>query len=191
MKSPMLVIFLFFTVVVTQAQIPLGFKAGININNIYVRPESGGEFDGPVTSFQAGIFTKIKIVNKLSVIPELQFIQKQAGSSASRYKLSYIELPILVSYRPVNFLAIEAGVSVGLIVHTNLVVDAFDQTDGGLLGGLQFYLTRKLSLSGRYYYGLLPIDKVVFTAGPTGPIFPNTFKFYNQNLQFSLHYYLK
>lgn len=192
MKTLLVTSIIFLFTLVVNAQIPLGFKAGINVNNIYEEHNGKRAPAEAALSFQAGLFTKIKIIEKLSCVPEVMYIQKQAsftGSDDDRIKLSYMEIPILISYKPVNFMAIEAGPSVGFNVGSNTTHKAFQKTDGGILGGVQFYFTKKLSFSSRYYYGLTLIDKVTFVNGPN--TVTAVYKYFNQNLQFSLHYYLK
>jgi hypothetical protein len=49
--------------------------------------------------------------------------------------------------------------------------DEFEKIDGGILGGLQFYLTPQLSLSGRYYHGLLSVYENAYGILPTGKIY--------------------
>jgi hypothetical protein len=97
----------------SSAQIPIGFKAGINLNQIVHRnipPSIGEERRSYVTSFHVGAFTKIKLTDKFNLIPELQFIQKEAFvNSFSKIKLSYIEIPVASSYSPIRWLSIESG----------------------------------------------------------------------------------
>lgn len=57
----------FFVVIVASAQIPVGFKAGINTNRIAVRDTSYPDTDNSNAelSFHLGVFTKLKLSSKL------------------------------------------------------------------------------------------------------------------------------
>ena len=173
------------------AQIPIGFKAGVNLNQIIHRdmPSNiGEERKSYVTSYHVGIFTRLKLSEKFTFTPELQFVEK--GGELNSYnglkiKLHYIELPLLVSYSPVKWLSIEGGGSIGLNIGNDGYNDKlYRSTDIGALGGLRFNLTKKLSLLSRYYYGVAPIEKFTLSFG-------DELKAYNENLFFSLSYYLK
>jgi hypothetical protein len=182
-----------FVVFSNHAQIPLGFKAGINSNKIASRnvPFDYSYSLKSAISFHVGVFTKLKLSNKLNFIPELQFIQKSGKSHNSDFttKLSYLELPLLISYQPLAWLSIEAGPSIGFNVghNTNLLTS----TDAGGIGGFRFNLTSKWSIITHYYYGMSPIGKIHFTSDPSSPIVYEDAKIYNQTIQFSLAYYLK
>jgi hypothetical protein len=193
MKKTVLFLYLMFVIVIAHAQIPLGFKAGVNINTTVIRNSFGSIDDGfdPGVSFHLGVFSKLKLSEKFSFIPELQFIQKQSRYSTGNMRLNYIELPLLISYQPIQWLHIEAGPSLGLNVGSNLYADVYESPDGGINGGLRFNLTPKWSVLGRYYHGVTPIEKIQFTNGPAGTPPAAMAKFYNQTLQFSAAYYLK
>ncbi len=184
---------LFFVVLTNYGQIPLGFKAGINSNKITSRdvPFDYSYSLKSAISFQVGIFTKLKLSNKFNFIPELQFIQKCGKSQNSDFttKLSYLEFPLLISYQPLAWLSIEAGPSIGFNVghNTNLLTS----TDVGGIGGFRFNLTSKWSIITHYYYGMSPIGKINFNDDPSSPIVYEDVKIYNQNIQFSVAYYLK
>ncbi|HEY9049650.1 MAG TPA: porin family protein [Ohtaekwangia sp.] len=171
----------------SYAQIPLGFKAGVNVNTIGIRHKQNEAlgFDS-YTSFHVGVFTKLKFSNKFTFIPELQFIEKGAGGGV---KLGYIEAPLVLSYQPIALLNIEAGPSIGVNVSNNTILD-YNKTDFGAIGGLRFNLTPKWSLLGRYYYGISNLDKVYFNAGPNG-VAQGWTALYNRNFQFSVAYYLR
>lgn len=162
-------------------QIPLGFKVGVNINQMELRGAPSAlstEGFATKTSFHAGIFTKIELSPKFNLIPELQYIDKK-----SSYELRYIELPLLLSYSPLSWVSIEAGGSFGFNVHRSVGIFAFDDPDGGVLGGLRFSY-RQWSLLARYYYGLTSIEDIYLSIGPGMTT-------HNKNTQFSIAYCLK
>jgi hypothetical protein len=137
MKRIFLLFFSMLVAVIVHAQIPLGFKAGVNTNTIVVR-NAVDEYDDDSeigVAFHLGVFTKLKLPGKFNLIPELQFIQKQSKYSSGNFRLSYIELPFLISYQTFQRLSIEPGPSIGLNIASNLYVDSFKKADGGIVGG--------------------------------------------------------
>lgn len=93
-----------------------GLKVGGNYSNIY---DSKGEtFDAEgKNGFAGGAFLAIPIGKFLGIQPEILYSQKgykQTGSFlGSNYELTrrtdYLDIPLLVSIKPVNFLSIQAG----------------------------------------------------------------------------------
>ena len=179
------------TASICHCQIPMGFKGGINTNEMVLRSESANSSGGyeQGISFHISVFTKLKLSNKFSLIPELQLIQKQAKATDTKIKLTYIELPVVISYQPIRWLSVEGGPSIGYKIGDSTDRNYFESIDIGLTGGLRFNISSQFSVLGRYYYGLTPVGEIYFTnsAGGTAA----EFIFYNQGLQFSLSYYLK
>lgn len=184
-----------FGVILCVAQVPIGFKAGVNTNEIRLKQSSDDQdLDGydSKASFHVGIFTKLKLSNKIELIPEVQFIQKICSSDATvdnNIKLRYIDLPLMISYQPLTWLNIEAGPSFGFNVGDNMAVKLFNDPDIGANGGFRFNLTQKFSMLARYYHGLSPIGKMYFTNMNGVP--PAETKGYNQGVQMAVTYYLK
>jgi hypothetical protein len=179
------------------SQIPLGFKAGVNVSKIVMEdvPKGSVEEDySSVASFHVGIFSKLRLSNKFDFIPELQYIRKgyhyKSTYSEGDIRLDYIELPLLISYTPISLLAIEAGPSAGIKVKESTYIKLYESTDVGVVGGLRFNLTSKWSALARYYYGITSVNDIYFNSGPNqGPV--EKVSTYNRNLQFSIAYYLK
>ncbi|GAB2616789.1 porin family protein [Emticicia sediminis] len=100
----------------TRKKFQFGLKIGSNYSNIY---DSDGEnFDAEGKfGLAGGIFVAIPIGKFLGVQPEILFSQKgykQTGAFlGSTYELTrttdYIDIPLLLSIKPVNFLSIQLG----------------------------------------------------------------------------------
>lgn len=93
-----------------------GLKAGANYSNIY--DSQGDKFDAESKiGFAGGVFITIPIGKFLGIQPEVLFSQKgykQTGAFlGSNYELTrttnYIDIPLLLSIKPVNFLTIQVG----------------------------------------------------------------------------------
>jgi hypothetical protein len=99
-------------------------------------------------------------------------------------------LPLLISYKPISLLAIEAGPSFGVKIKESTYISLYESTDIGAVGGLRFNLTSKWSVVGRYYYGITSVKDIKYNSGPNqGPV--EKVSTYNRNFQFSIAYYLK
>lgn len=100
----------------TRKKFQFGLKIGSNYSNIY---DSDGEnFDAEGKfGLAGGLFIAIPIGKFLGVQPEILFSQKgykQTGAFlGSTYELTrttdYVDIPLLLSIKPVNFLTIQLG----------------------------------------------------------------------------------
>jgi hypothetical protein len=94
----------------------LGIKAGANYSNIYDSKGDAFSADSKL-GFAGGVFLAIPIGKFLGIQPEILYSQKgykQTGSFlGSTYDLTrttdYIDIPLLISIKPVNFLTIQVG----------------------------------------------------------------------------------
>jgi Outer membrane protein beta-barrel domain len=100
----------------SRKKFQIGLKAGSNYSNIYDSEGESFEAEGKF-GFSGGIFVAIPIGKFLGVQPEVMFSQKgykQIGAFlGSNYELTrttdYIDFPLLLSIKPVNFLTIQLG----------------------------------------------------------------------------------
>lgn len=181
------------------SQFHFGVKAGIGFSDIRWNSSLAADETTSLTAFHIGVFSKVKIFNKLSLIPELQYITKgystdgdpSVGVEAFKLKNNYVELPVLVNYQIIKWIDVEAGPSLGIRVGGNSKMAFNELVDFGVLGGLRFNVTQKLSIMGRYNYGLSAIEKVVFNTGPNPSSYSGTIKAYNNSIQLSVAYQIK
>jgi hypothetical protein len=155
-----------FVIISTCAysQVLIGFKIGMTANDIDFRSDSGTKpwYDyRMVTSYHVGAFTKIRLFEKVWLYPEIQYNKKYSSymewSAKYQIRLSYIEVPLLISYQPIKWLAVEAGGCAGLVVQNETLFKIFDKPDAGVIGGLRFNATKNFSIISRYYYGITSI----------------------------------
>lgn len=99
-----------------RGKVKFGLKGGINYSNNY--DSEGEEFvSESKVGFAGGIFLGIPIGKFLGIQPELLYSQKGYKETGqflgSTYELTrttdYIDVPLLVSIKPVKFLTIQAG----------------------------------------------------------------------------------
>ncbi len=149
--------------------IKIGPKIGANLQKI-----NGQSFsDGYQLGYYAGAFAEIKLGNKWQLQPELLFNETKfdqsnnfrdiyhnilSVDSVRKIKLSQISIPILLSYKIANILAIQAGPQFSINTDKNKTLvknagDAFTSGDVAAVAGVQVSIS-KLRISVRYAVGL-------------------------------------
>ena len=150
-----------------------GVKGGANLYKI-----NGRSFDEAFNySYNAGLFAEINFDKHWGIQPEVIWNQSQTHTTSdfnSIYhasagdiidvKLNYLSVPLLVSYRPVKFIAFQAGPQFGILLDRNQDLlhngqMAFKRGDISLLGGIQFNIGG-LKLGGRYAIGVTNINNL-------------------------------
>ena len=147
--------------VVVNAQIQLGVKAGVNIANF-----TGGDFKNvdksPLTSFHAGGILRWKfehIILQGEVLYSEQGAKLKDSTSEHDYKVSYINIPILLQYAFKGGFYVEAGPQVGFKVNENVPdnanIDKFAKSeDFSIALGLGFNKGKGFGIGGRYTVGV-------------------------------------
>src|SRR5687768_17190563 len=109
-KTLAFLVFLHLTFL-SVAQISFGVKGGTSLSNIVyknVPDEVSMEDTRSRISFHGGVYAEIQLAGKLSFIPELQFtgrgytINHSPPNRDTHVNLSYLELPLLLSYSPIK-----------------------------------------------------------------------------------------
>ncbi|HEV7331258.1 MAG TPA: porin family protein [Flavisolibacter sp.] len=173
---------------VSFAQFSIGIKGGANITKIDGRSFSD-EFK---YGYHLGGFATIGLGGKFAIQPEvlLNQVQSKTGTEFEdiyqpalggneNIKLNYLSIPLMVNYKLLPFLSLQAGPQFGILLDQNKDLlqngrDAFDKGDFSMLGGAQINLG-KLRFSGRYVVGLNNINDI-----------DNQDKWKNQGFQLSL-----
>jgi hypothetical protein len=157
--------------------------------------------------FLVGTFANTSISELLSFQMEMTFIQKGSNNPTMNdadhpnylkedISSSYIEIPLLLQYHQSNKLKIEGGVLAAYLIdgyYNDLngklpiyTVNPFIKYDFGLLLGIDYTFSNKLSLNTRLSNSILPIGAEDYNH-------PNTYNSsrkgkYNSVLSFTLHY---
>jgi hypothetical protein len=194
MRNVGIIVLTLLVLLVTEVDgqsVHFGVKAGANFSEI-----TGRSFDGGFQAgFTGGAYAELGIGGKWELQPELLYTQAKATTSNEFYyasdpqfqgipnrsvTLNYLNIPVLLSYKIIPILSIQAGPVFGILMNTsqNLMTNpnqnAFKSTDFLVAGGAQLNLS-KVKLGIRYSYGLSDISAVT----PT-----DTWK--NQNIQIYL-----
>ena len=170
-------------------QVRFGVKAGLNLATF------SGDAVGSDVKMKAGLhaggLVEIKFTDKLALQPELLFSMQGAeivdkgdngtgGTFKDEYKrnLTYLNVPILLKFYPVNSFFLEGGPQVGFLVDAKSknvftdtngtattivstesdVKDNYKSTDFSFNVGLGYDFTQNLFASARYNIGLSNIN---------------------------------
>jgi hypothetical protein len=152
----------------------LGIKGGANINKL-----SGQSFSDKFSyGYHLGGFAEIGLGNKWAIQPEVLFNQIKtdtssqfrdiytslSASNASKIKLSYLSIPILLDYKLSKFFTLQAGPQFGVLIDQNKNLldngkDAFKKGDFSMLGGVQLQVA-SFRIYGRYALGLSNLNDI-------------------------------
>ena len=172
-----------------MAQFHLGVKAGANLTKV-----DGKSFKQEFKyGYNLGGFAEIGLSKNFSFVPEVLFNQYSStldsnfkviytdfiGSNQSKVKLSYLSVPLLLDYKFLGPIHLQAGPQFGILMSQdkNLLQngkDAFKRGDFSLVAGAQVKLAQ-LRVTGRYIVGLNNINDI-----------DNQDKWKNQVIQLSL-----
>jgi hypothetical protein len=160
----------------TNAQVSYGIKAGPNLNDVrfYLKDSWHDQhrYWQTTLGLHAGFFLSVQLTERFSVRPEPEFIQKGFLVKAfppddqpkSRITFSYIQLPVLFSFKVIDKLYLEAGPAVGHRLSKSSSSDHFqfdyymtlfeEKFELSVLGGVRFAVTENVGLALRHNYGL-------------------------------------
>lgn len=175
MKKILLIAMAIFSISLVQAQgLKVGIKGGANLSDA-----SGQSFkNGFQYGYHGGIFVELMLSKKWGIQPEAmlsetnlrtasQFNQIYNGitlSSVSNIKLQYLNIPLLLNYRPVKIISLQAGPQFGILMNQTQSIstnagNAFKNGDLSMVAGAQLNLL-KFKVYGRYAVGLSNINDI-------------------------------
>jgi hypothetical protein len=153
-----------------NGQTTVGIKGGVNIADINTKDANDNSYK-PRVSFHAGVYAK-KMFNKyLAIQPEVLYAgegQRYIYNSAEHtWKLSYIQIPLMLQIYPIKELYIEAGPQVGLLLgakdkiagqdHQPDIKVSFATAQFSIATGIGFRIVDRVTVYGRYNFGLTDI----------------------------------
>lgn len=160
MSKYLLVAAMLFSTVVSAQKFQFGAKAGINISNF-----TGGDFEDvekkALVGFHGGVYLRFALAN-ISIQPEAMISTQGAKidsvSGSYDWKLTYINVPVMVQYRFTGGVYIEAGPQVGFKIDESIPNQTIDEFANGLdfsiAAGLGYRTKGGLGLGGRYTVGV-------------------------------------
>ena len=157
-----------------MAQFHLGFKAGANLTKV-----DGKTFEDQFRyGYNLGGFMEIGLGRKFSFNPEVLFNQYSStldsnfkaiyqnviASNQSKVKLNYLSIPLLLDYKLLGPIHLQAGPQFAVLMSHNKTLlengaDAFKDGDFSMVAGVQLKLAQ-LRITGRYLVGLNNINDI-------------------------------
>jgi hypothetical protein len=167
-----------------------GIKAGLNLaNQTY---SSSGYTTSPsfLPALHGGVYLTAMFTNHFGLQPELLYSGQGAKSGDEKFKLAYINIPVLLRYNVNSLLSFHAGPQVGFLMsakdkvssNSTDIKDQFKSSDVSVAAGIGIDLPIKLNFSFRFVKGLSDV------ASTDGILNGVTAK--NYALQFSVGYKL-
>jgi Outer membrane protein beta-barrel domain len=173
MKTKLLILAIFSILgnAAFSQKLSIGFKGGANINKL-----TGKSFSDQFSyGYHLGGFISVGVGNKFAIQPEVLFNQVNVDTSSNfstvykfnkvdKVQLKYLSIPILLNYKPIKFLTLQAGPQFGVLINkSNTLVengrDAFKGGDFSMLGGVQVNISH-LRIYGRYAVGLNNLNDI-------------------------------
>lgn len=179
-----------------------GIKGGFNMSNLYT---DDADDENILYGFNAGVYATLPISDFIAIQPEILFTTKGAeleynnaiASGTGKFKLNYIEVPLLVRVNITKNFNVHAGGYASYLVSSKVSGDGdfnfeedidpddLNKFDAGLSAGIGVDFN-PVSIGLRYNYGLTTIGKERTIAGTTYT-FPDA---KNSNLTVYLSYKL-
>jgi len=177
-----------------MAQFHIGAKAGANVIKV-----DGQSFKNQFRyGYHLGGFMEIKLSKKVEFQPEVLFNQYSTRldsnykniyenvfnpPAGNNIKLNYLSIPLILDYKLANFLRLQVGPQVGVLIDQNRSLlqnggYAFKRGDFSMLGGAELQLAG-FRVTGRYMVGLSNINDI-----------DNKEKWKNQGFQLSVGFAL-
>jgi hypothetical protein len=158
-----------------QAQFTIGIKGGANVGKV-----DGKSFKEQFRyGYHIGGFAEIGLGKKFMLQPEVLYNQYSTRldsnykaiyqniidpANATSIKLNYLSIPIILSYKFLGPISLQAGPQFGILIDQNKSFlkngeAAFKNGDFSMLAGAQVKLG-KLRVTGRYVIGLSNINDI-------------------------------
>lgn len=153
-----------------------GIKGGLTMSNLYI-DEPDLEEENSRYGFNVGFFSQMMIAETFGFQPEILFNTKGTSTSYSGifnqeidFNLNYIDVPVMLVYRPFEVMEIQAGPYIGFLLKSNVVYsgvlegsdeldrDNFNLFDYGAAAGVAFTFGG-VQLGARYNFGLQNVAK--------------------------------
>lgn len=189
MKKSIVIVLLLAGTATFAQHFDIGIKAGTNFSNFTGNSNVEGVKANTLVGFHAGVFLGLYLGDNFSIQPEALFSTQGAkinnGTTKDDYKLTYINVPVLLKFRFNGGFYLEAGPQIGFNVHSTVAGTSEDfakNTDLAIAGGLGYSSKIGLGIGARYVAGLSKVGN--FDASTTQP------DYRNGTIQISLFYTL-
>lgn len=165
MKKLLLIVAIFGSITTSAQTFQLGAKAGANISNY-----TGGDIkSNSMVGFHVGAFLNLGLGKNLSIQPEAiissQGAKLEQAGNEENFKVTYLNLPVMVKYRFDGGFYLEAGPQFGFKLDSNTpdegLEDFAKSSDVAAAVGLGYHGASGLGIGARYLAGLTKVGDVV------------------------------
>ena len=141
-----------------------GVSWGLNYSNIYGESEFFDFSEGKTKfkpSFFVGCLYEFQISDKFLVRPELTYSRKGFRNEWDdwTFYFNYLDLTALFRYELMPKTYVEAGLSGGYLLNSNMRSFTYNKFDFLLAGGFSYNIKQWLGVGIRYNQGLIPFIK--------------------------------
>ena len=192
MKHAITLAFLIFGINFMSAQFQIGVKSGVNISSL----AGGRDYGYNVMGVYFGGFVNVPMSEKVSFQPELLISMQGARSDDQPYysindngdfiyegnsvtikeNLTYLNLPLMIQYRPIKNLELEIGPQIGISLQHKFYSERYYEPHGagfyektikeesnidfGGSIGAEYLIYKGLGIGARYNKTLLNTDEI-------------------------------
>ena len=162
MKKSFLFLVMFLVPLVLQSQgIGVGIKAGAN----WANQDVANVDIQSVTDYHIGGFVNVNFSDKWGITPEVLYSAYASEWDNAKVDLDYVAIPVMLRYKPINLLSLEAGPQFSFLTKANVenvgdVKDQLKSNDFGLAFGAGVHLPLGFSAGARYVLGFSDINDV-------------------------------
>ena len=140
--------------------IGIGIKAGANFADLAVDADlPAGDFKtSSMTSYHVGAQVNINFSEKWGITPEVLWSAQGAKLDVGDFKTDYVTVPIMVRWKPINLLFLEAGPQFNILTKAeangNDVKDELNSTAYCMAFGAGLNLPLRFNFGVRYVLGM-------------------------------------
>lgn len=161
---------------ISSVSVAQGFHMGIKGGTNMLKIDDKSFQDEYKFGYNLGAFAEINFNKKWGIQPEVLWSQSNyttatdledmipGSKSDMNVTLNYLQMPLLLSYRPAKFISLQAGPQFGILIDEDKSLlqnggDAFKKGDFSMLAGAQLNLG-PLKAGARYAIGLNDIGDI-------------------------------
>lgn len=169
MKKLLLVILLSIPLCIYAQRFTGGVAGGLNVSQIHGDTEGGYRKAG----FVGGAFVKTYFREKWGGLLEIRYAEKGSAlvfNDQKKFRLQYIEIPILATYDAYKKIQPQAGISIGYLFRQmendgNGYVEipddvAYDDLEVAACLGVNYQIFDNINLNLRYSISMIPIYQI-------------------------------
>ena len=169
-----------------------GVMAGLNVSQIDGDSWAGYNKAGLV----GGAFVYTDFTDKWGAQMEIRYAAKGSASpkyygSSIKFRLQYIEIPLVTTFKPLKYLAFQGGLSFGYLFSAGRndgdgyqKINLSKNTETALCVGINFSYFKSFDLNARFAYSVFPIS---------ADYIDQTFNYgalYNDVITFGIYYHI-